>query len=228
MEFIYDEKRARKKTMLFIKLTTLLFHFFCAYYNFDNIEKDIKFGYYLLTILSTFLCVCNNGRFEYAHTKIYGQTFFSIVEFKKWKKKQKMIYLTYFINFVELSMHIFFLIMTIGYLDFVKKDLIFYSISCLILYIYAICCIFIVILSCIFLCIYNGSIILWYLLYKPQSLPEPTRYYIDKEKECCICMDKDTAVWIETPCRHAFHYQCIREWNSVNNTCPICRSLLSL
>ena len=214
-----------KKLCFLLNLKLYYFMFFAFIITLIVLKKILNL---CITILSSFVCVCNNGRFEYAYTKIYGQTFLSIVEFKKWKKKQQMIYLSYLINFAELSIHIFFLFMTIAYLDFVKKELIFYTISCLILYIYAICCIFIVVLSCIFLCIYNGSIILWYLLYKPQSLPEQRRYYIDEQRECCICMEKDNKVWIETQCGHAFHYQCIRQWNIMSNTCPICRSLLSL
>jgi hypothetical protein len=228
MEFIYHKKRVCKKTMLVIKLSTLIFHFFCVYFNFDTIEKDIKFGYYLLTIFSTFLCVCNNIRFEYAYVKIYGQPFLSIIEFKEWKKKQELIYLTYLLNLFEISIHVFFIIVNLSYLNFEKKELLFYTISCLILDIYAVFCILIVVLSCILCFTYNGSIIIWYLLYKSQSSHEPTRYFIDKERECCICLDKNTKIWIETRCKHAFHSECIKQWNTMNNNCPICRNLLQM
>ena len=46
------------------------------------------------------------------------------------------------------------------------------------------------------------------------------------ENECVICLDdlkdKDTTV---LRCDHEFHSECIESWNSIQVTCPICRSI---
>jgi hypothetical protein len=230
MDFIYDEKRICKQTLLFIKCVTLLFHFFCIYINFDSIEKDNRFIYYSFTLFSTLLCVCNNARYEYAHFKIYGNHFASIYEFKQWKKKHQYICLTSFLTIFEITVHIFFFCMTITKLSFENRKLLFYSISSLILEIYAILCFFITIFVLIFCCSLHIPIIDWFFLDNQTEQPRIrtnillTQVYIDKEMECCICMDKNINNWIKIPCGHAFHHECIRHWLRTSNTCPVCRS----
>ena len=42
--------------------------------------------------------------------------------------------------------------------------------------------------------------------------------------ECIICMEAlHSAAWGDTPCGHAFHVDCLRQWLDVNVTCPQCR-----
>jgi hypothetical protein len=224
MEFIYDDKRICNKTMLFIKSIILLFHFICLYVDFNSIEKkSIIFIYYINTIFSTFYCVCNNARYEYHHIKIYGQNFSSIDEFNEWRKSHKFIRITYFLNNFEMVSYIFFFCMTIKQFTFINNQIIFYSISTIILYIYA--CIFflIIIFGCMCLCSFNFS------LHKPSDQSRSLVYIVenvDINKECCICMDKNTNNWVHIPCGHSFHNECIIQWNRTSNTCPICRSVL--
>ena len=98
MEFIYDDKRICKKSMLFIKFTTFLLHLICLYIDFNYIQKDNIFIYYISTIFSTLCLICNNARYEYIHIKIYGKNFRSIDEFNEWKKTNQFIRITYFLN----------------------------------------------------------------------------------------------------------------------------------
>ena len=230
MDFIYDEKRVFKKTLLIIKSITLLFHFFCLYINFDSIEKNNSFIYYGLTLFSTFLCVCNNVRYEYAHIKIYGKHFTSIDEFRLWEKKHQLICLTSFLIVFEITVHIFFFCMTITKLSFVNTKIQFYSISWLILELYAILCFFIVVFVLIFCCSLNIPLFDWFFIdnstHQPRLIMDihAIHIYIDQESECCICMDKNTNVWLNLPCAHKFHRECIAQWLTTNDTCPICRS----
>ena len=59
-----------------------------------------------------------------------------------------------------------------------------------------------------------------------------TNEMIDKKNECSICLDsfKENEKYIQLPCpekNHCFHKDCIKEWLSRNNTCPLCRTEFS-
>jgi len=229
MEFIYDDKRICKKTVLFIKSITLLFHFICLYIDFNNIQKDNIFIYYISTVFLTFCCACNNARYEYAHMKIYGNSFSSVDEFKQWKKNHTFIRTTYFLNNFEMILHIFFFCMTIKHISFINKNILFYSISWIILYFYAFLYFIIIILGCIFCCSLNTSYAHRIFTDKSNVQHRLSPYIpenVDISKECCICMDKNTNNWVYIPCGHSFHNECIIQWYQTSNTCPICRSAL--
>ena len=232
MEFIYDDNRNCKKSMLFIKFLFLMFHVFSMFYNYDNIVKDSTFYYYVLTLFSICLCTCNNFRYEYGYLQIYTHVFSSFEEFLVWKIKHQIKYLSYILNIFEISMHILFFMKTYTYLNFMEKKILFYSISCLILYMYVCIFIFFTCCACILGCSLNISLFQnFFTIERPLSSPQINNsidivLYIDEQKECCICLDKNTNEWLQTQCQHEFHQECIREWKSINNTCPICSSLL--
>ena len=47
---------------------------------------------------------------------------------------------------------------------------------------------------------------------------------IENNNECTICLSNDPDHdWVQISCNHMFHRNCIAEWLSINNTCPICR-----
>ena len=47
---------------------------------------------------------------------------------------------------------------------------------------------------------------------------------IENNDECTICLSNDLDnEWVKLNCQHIFHRDCITEWLSINNTCPICR-----
>ena len=120
-------------------------------------------------------------------------------------------------------------------LSFVNTKILLYSISWLILELYAILCFFIVIFFLyifffIFCCSISISLIDWFFIVNPTDQPRlipniiAIRVYIDEENECCICMDKNTNDWVNIPCGHAFHRECISQWLRTSHTCPVCRS----
>jgi len=232
MEFIYDDRRMCQKSMLFIKFITLLFHLICLYIDFDNIQKDNIFIYYISTIFSSFCVVCNNTRYEYLHVTIYGHSFTSVYEFIQWKKTKKYNRLTFCLDLIQMSLHIYFFSMTIQNFNLINKKILFYSISWIILYFYAF--IYVLIILCVILigCSLNISLIDMFFEDKPTNSNRLCQYilptYTDNITECCICMDKNTNKWVNTSCGHSFHQECIIQWNKSSNTCPICRSILSV
>eukprot|EP01083_Nonionella_stella_P035403 96598_1 len=41
---------------------------------------------------------------------------------------------------------------------------------------------------------------------------------------CAVCLEKvDSAVATLDSCQHKFHFECIRTWSKINNTCPLCK-----
>lgn len=44
---------------------------------------------------------------------------------------------------------------------------------------------------------------------------------LKQEMECCICFEEFFDV--RTPCAHNFHWNCLKKWININQTCPICR-----
>jgi E3 ubiquitin-protein ligase DOA10 len=48
------------------------------------------------------------------------------------------------------------------------------------------------------------------------------------DKDCVICfteMDqKEEVLEVCSTCKKYFHNQCIKQWRTHNNTCPLCRS----
>ena len=246
MEFTYNESRTCKRGIIFTRTIFLLLHLFSIYYDYDNIKKDKYFTYYLFTILSIFLSLCNNIRYEYAHYKILGYTFTSLEEFTQWKEKHQFKNISYVLIVFELSMHIYFVINTITTFSIDKRQIL-YSVSYLIIYTYTM--ITTVIMICIFIvcCSLNlyMSICSSFWNYNSNSNPNPNPnlngerdavlnnvhsintlnivIYIDDKKECCICLDKNNNEWIRTQCNHEFHKTCINSWYETTNTCPVCR-----
>jgi hypothetical protein len=242
MEFTYNESRACKHKIITIRSVFFLFHLFSIYYDFNNIEKDKYFTYYLLTLSSIFLCICNSIRYEYAYNKILGHTFESHEEFMEWKKTHSLKMLTVFLDGYEKGISIFFLVNTITIFRFVPKTL-FYDISCFIIYIYTILSTVVIIGIFLFCCSLNISMIDFFLSndnYNYNRNRESIEMlnnintintinnviYIDDKKECCICLDKNMTEWVRTPCDHEFHKKCINDWYNTKKTCPICRSNL--
>ncbi|ERL92877.1 RING finger protein 141 [Dendroctonus ponderosae] len=46
----------------------------------------------------------------------------------------------------------------------------------------------------------------------------------DSSNDCVICFERKQEVTL--PCAHSFCSKCIKEWNEVHDTCPICRERL--
>ncbi|CAN8315074.1 unnamed protein product [Cochlearia groenlandica] len=49
----------------------------------------------------------------------------------------------------------------------------------------------------------------------------------DDETTCAICLDDLCEEMMKLPnCRHRFHMECIGEWLTDSNTCPLCRKIV--
>jgi hypothetical protein len=249
MEFTYNNNRRCKKRIIFTKIAILLFNLFSIYYDYDNIKKDKFFTYYLLTLLSSFLSLCNSIRYEYAYYKILGHTFRSPEEFLQWKNEQRFKNITFILIVFEQSTHLYFVINTVTTFN-VDKTQILYSTSYLIIYVYTILITTIMLSILIFCCLLDIFIRFVSLIQNciPNHNPNPnpnrngqqepvlnsinsintldTVIYIDDKKECCICLDKNNNEWIRTQCNHDFHKTCINDWYKTKNTCPVCRNNL--
>ena len=54
----------------------------------------------------------------------------------------------------------------------------------------------------------------------------PKRPLISMTEQCAICLsDENLLEGFITTCNHQFHVECLQQWFSKHNTCPICRSL---
>lgn len=223
--FIYDEKRCCKICVLSTKIFFFAFHFVSLCLCFENIEKR-NIIYYSVTLLSIFMCICNNIYYEYGYIKNYGRIFPSLETFIEWKQNRKMPRLTFSLDCFENVSHIIFLSRSwsISINLFENKDLILYRFSCLFLNVYTTIILFVVCCVCIVVCFVDISSRIFSIFDVNHSQQQPINVCIDEQKECCICMDKNTKEWIETPCVHSFHRECLQEWTRMNRTCPICRS----
>ncbi|CAD8176569.1 unnamed protein product [Paramecium octaurelia] len=52
-------------------------------------------------------------------------------------------------------------------------------------------------------------------------------YFGDEEIECSICMEEIRLMekYVQLPCNHIFHLQCIGKWKSYKQLCPVCRRI---
>ena len=57
----------------------------------------------------------------------------------------------------------------------------------------------------------------------------PQRIWLDSRlpnvKSCSICQENKNDI-VETPCKHQFCGDCIREWIKIKSTCPNCRTTI--
>ena len=225
--FVYDEKRSCKICMLFTKFIFFIFHFVSLCMCFEHIEK-INIVYYSMTILSIFMSICNNIRYEYGYIKNYGRRFASFPIFMEWNQNRKMPRFTFSLECFENVTHIVFFVKSwsIGINPFENEKLIMYRFSCLFLNLYTIIILFMLCCACIVICSIDVSSCIFSMSDVNHLHQPPINVCIDEQKECCICMDCNTQEWVETPCVHSFHRECLHGWTQTNRTCPICRSPL--
>lgn len=52
----------------------------------------------------------------------------------------------------------------------------------------------------------------------------------ENEGECSICLDEWSVgeMASELPCKHKYHFRCLKKWLSINSTCPQYRYELPL
>eukprot|EP01080_Neovahlkampfia_damariscottae_P000991 gene991-9897_t len=60
--------------------------------------------------------------------------------------------------------------------------------------------------------------------FNPISIPSTSQQNEDKEVEdCTICMEKINELATINGCEHQFCFDCIKQWSTKSNTCPLCR-----
>jgi E3 ubiquitin-protein ligase RNF115/126 len=59
----------------------------------------------------------------------------------------------------------------------------------------------------------------------PIIFPDKGNKYL--EKKCIICTIIFNNNYVTLPCGHIFHSECILQWISKKQTCPVCRMKLS-
>ena len=46
-------------------------------------------------------------------------------------------------------------------------------------------------------------------------------------EQCNICLDEmENMDTFKTPCNHIFHNRCVAQWLLINDTCPLCRTIV--
>ena len=71
------------------------------------------------------------------------------------------------------------------------------------------------------------SMLLDYLLEILNNIEHETIEYSSVHEPCSICIEdfKPIDIICKTKCGHIYHKKCIDEWHTINNTCPICRTI---
>ena len=237
IEIVYNEKRLGAKTFVFLKTLGL------AFYTTTLTTCSTQTTLFICMIVTMAGSIINGMRYEYAHFKKCGHLFTSPHEYKQWKAslwpKSRL-----FFSIIELILKIEFFIKSF------PPDITFYTAcdagqsllklhSLLLFILYAFLSIaFTMLLGCSF-CSFtfmygntinngnrsnsnisnnnnsNGNSNIDALL----TIVVP----LDHQRECCICLDKNTQPWSALPCGHTFHQTCILTWTNYHQTCPVCR-----
>lgn len=241
--FVYDEKRKFNQLCLVFKMIGFIFYsrttVICV--------NDKLFPWFCIVSSMMFVSICNTLRYEYAFYKVYGTTFQSIDAFKEWKIQQKP-HIKTVLDCIEFLIKVVYLYKSIPPLTFGMYDenddkkfseCVFGG-TLLKLHIMVIMAGYsIVALLLIFIC----TDIVYRRMWAPRqprdaailnsainaqnarvSAVQPIAVVIDKETECCICLEKNDKMWITTRCTHSFHATCVAEWMKRNPSCPVCRT----
>jgi hypothetical protein len=219
-EFIYDNRRIYEKLYVFFKFVGLIFYI-------TSLLTCYKSDFYIAMIVTMFLSIMNNARYEYAHFKRYGIIFSSLNEYEIWKKQQYPK-LKVFFSIIELSIKIVYFIITFPP-QFDLQNLCEIGESVFKLHILALFIIYVI--SGFF-----SIFILWMVCCNNYYYPNIVRqresgslqirlFAIDNQnEECCICLDKDSIqTWSILQCGHKFHGSCVLLWLRNHQTCPVCR-----
>jgi hypothetical protein len=230
--FIYDDPRYFSKFYVFFK--SLGFAVYVSTLTTCNIPDFYIFMMGIMG-LSTF----NSVRYEYKHYKRYGTVFYSLMEYRSWKKdlwpKSRIIF-----SVIELAVKIGFFIKTFPpEFDFhtsCNAGQSIFNIHILLLFI-------VYIVSGIFTA---SLFVSFYCCQYCHSLTTPvsnTRTVLHNQRvslpviglmqfttthgqneECCICLDVNcNQTWVFIPCGHKFHASCVSRWIETHHTCPVCR-----
>lgn len=68
----------------------------------------------------------------------------------------------------------------------------------------------------------DGIALQWFMIQIDRRVKKKKWCILD---ECAICTDDIRHEYIPSlQCNHNFHSSCLKEWNQIQSTCPVCRS----
>ena len=190
------------------------------------------------------LSTANSARYEFQHYLRYGTVFRSIHEYDQWKASlwpnTRLVF-----SLMEFSIKIWYFI-------YAFPPRLEFSTACdagkSIYIIHVLAMIFVYVITCIctswlycWVCFTNEIGIRTGIgtgirtdVSRPMvsytiPLASPT-VPASLDKECCICLDNEESSdaasakqWLELPCGHMFHQECVSRWLFTHDTCPVCR-----
>ena len=197
----------------------LLFIFGFILISFDYNQKNKLVLLLMAMFISSFRLILEYISLYILHKNI-GKTFSCIMDFQLWKYKQVFFIVKKFIQLVDVFLSLFSCIFNLSIYD----ELLYNTRVFLISYF----------VRTIFLLIYT-------ILIEPENIY--LIFHIDNEsdnvqirslitlknipkldEDCPICYENNNEKnWVELPCRHKFHNECILEWLKIKNICPVCR-----
>jgi hypothetical protein len=235
--FIYDDDRFFSKMYVFLKSFGLVFYV-------TTLPRCANPLFYIIINGLMCLSTANSARYEYRHYQRYGTVFMSIHEYEEWKAglwpKTRVVFST-----AELAIKI-------GYFIYAFPPRLEFSNACdagksvFIIHVLAVIVVYLIlsIFTCgIYCCVCysNGAsadagaganVSIRMLSYRfPLAFPTT---FVPHDKECCICLDSNETSssssssssplpWVELPCKHLFHRECVSRWLVTHDTCPVCR-----
>ena len=233
--FVYDDDRFFSKMYVFLKSFGLVFYV-------TTLTRCANPLFYIIINGLKCLSTANTARYEYRHYQRYGTVFMSIHEYEEWKAglwpKTRVVFST-----AELAIKI-------GYFIYAFPPQLEFSNACdagksiFMIHVLAVIGIYLILsifTCCIYCCVCysNGpgasvgagagaNVSIRMVSYRlPLTFPTTL---VSHDKECCICLDSNETIsssssppWVELPCKHLFHRECVSRWLVTHDTCPVCR-----
>lgn len=240
--FIYDDNRLFSKMYVFLKSLGLVFYA-------TTLPRCANPLFYIIMNGLMCLSTANSARYEYRHYQRYGTVFISIYEYEEWKAglwpKTRVVFST-----AELAIKIGYFIYAFpprfefsNACDAGKSVFIIHVLAVLVVYL------ILSIFTCgIYCCVCysndagadavvrtgvgagaGANVSIRMISYRfPLAFPTT---FVPHDKECCICLDSNETSsssssplpWVELPCKHLFHRECVSRWLVTHDTCPVCR-----
>jgi len=189
-----------------------------SYYNsYEKILIPYFFVYGIMLLELSFdtIAICK-------YIKIYGMYFENYSpDFEVWRYSNTFFLTRKIINMIKIIIQVFVSCYTIGSISkiessFFQTFLIFLTVESIVLIIYNL--------------IFSANT--FYIIWNIQNFHANMRDLIQltrnvshpAEESCTICLEEKYNIeWCELPCKHKYHYECVKPWTDLNNNCPICR-----
>lgn len=243
VHFIYDDHRFFSKMYVFLKSLGIVLYI-------TTLTRCADPLFYIIMNGVMCLSTANSARYEFQHYQRYGTVFTSIREYNEWKSslwpKTRLVFST-----TELTIKVVYFIYAFPpQFEFSNACNIGKSIFMIhvfaVMFIYFISCIFTSWIYCSagysnhtraeHVNIRNETNIFANVSTNMVSSYTVTLIFpvdfVEDNRECCICLDSNETStstttsplpWVELPCKHMFHRECVSRWLVTHDTCPVCR-----